>query len=757
MSGIPIQGTLFANGNFPLARLDNIPQMVWDGAVPFSTIYTNANISTLTNGVTISLKGTGHTIDNKGSIYTNMQYISFNSADIARTINIAQDATLNTLPTLLNKVALQSQSTSFVVVNPFLSFAQIVYIGRICSLQCDSGISGAKFVSLTGNNQFVLSFWNANIVNAHVFDIADTATLQVATYNNCYVDPTAFVGGATANLVFIYLNNLDVFSPIYKSLFTSFAGNIYYVPISDANQLRNASNATWDVSINFSDFYSFQNIANLTGTLVVNLIGIGDHTIDNIGAPYTNMNRVTFQSLDMLRGINLAQDVTMDEIPILSNILFNSQSTAFVCVNPANIVTIMNGSTLATDPGVTGAKFLSYTSGGFFGKNISLVNSYISGDHAIDLTSTARVNFTLYNGSIINANSIYGSGVETSTSIYFNYDPTCSVPSPSSITNFTGAKHYLPLAVSNQVRGGALQLTDLTALQNWPYPGQMIVGQIGTAVDTGILYTLTTIGDPPSTQHVWDPISADVTYTNANPTPEDVGGIPAGSTFSVVPNSDMWTRLLYKYQAPVFSSFSISGQATTIEVGASISGAQNFIWLTTNSGNVATDSINIYDITGSATLFTGLANDGIEGYTFPSPIQLVTPGSYVWQIEGTNTDTPPVTFDKNFIVNWDWRMHSGASANATLTNSQILALANTSLATAFPTSVNFAGGSTYFWYWIPSSFTQPTIFRDSTTGFQIDMEAAVTQSVTNVNSVATNYKGYRSTYQLAVGTTVAVS
>lgn len=756
MSGIPIQGTLFENGmGAPLARLDNIPEMVWDAAIPFSTIYANANIATLTNGITIILKGTGHTIDNKGSMYTNMQCVGFNSVDIGRTINIAQDATLDYIPELLSQVTLQSQSTAYITVNPPSS--QFVYIARNCNLQCDPTVTGAKFISLTGSSFLLIFLFNGAIENSNVVNLADSSTLVIGLFSDSFIDGTSIYGTSGCTLEFGYEDNVNIYSPIYKSQFVNFSGNFVYIPLCNANYLRNTATATWDSSINFSDFYYLQNIPTLSGTLVVNLIGTGDHTIDYTGTPYTNMNRVTFQSLDMLRGINIAQDVVMDEIPILSNILFNSQSTAFVCINPANIVTLMNGSTLATDPSVTGAKFLSYTSGGMMGKNISLVNSYISGDHALDLTSTARVNFTAYNSSNIASNSIYGSGVETSTSVHFNYDPTCSVPSPSSITNFTGAVNYLPLAVSNQVRGGALQLTDLTALQNWPYPGQMIVGQIGTAIDTGLLYTLTTIGDPPSTQHIWTPISADVTYTNASPTPVDIGGIPSGSTFSAVPNSDMWTALLYPFQYPAFSSFSISGQATVLEVGDSISGAQNFIWLTSNSGNVATNSINIYDITGSVTLFTGLANDGIESYSFPSPIQLVTSGSYVWQIEGTNTNTPPTIFNKNFTVNWEWRMHSGASANSTLTNAQILTLANSSLATAFPPQVGFTGGTTYFWYWIPLTFTQPTTFKDHATGFGIAMESAVLQVVTNAFGVNTSYLGYRSTFQLISGTTVDIS
>ena len=44
-----------------------------------------------------------------------------------------------------------------------------------------------------------------------------------------------------------------------------------------------------------------------------------------------------------------------------------------------------------------------------------------------------------------------------------------------------------------------------------------------------------------------------------NPTPETIGGIPVGSTFSNKTMKELWDMLLYKYLAPAFSSFSISG------------------------------------------------------------------------------------------------------------------------------------------------------------------------------------------------------
>ena len=698
MSGIPIQGTLYENAvGAPLARLDNIPEMVWDGPIPFSTIYANANIATLINGITIVLKGTGHTIDNKGSIYNNMQCVAFDSLDNLRIINIADGATINYIPSLLNKVVLQSQSTSFVCVNPFLSSAQIVYIGRICALQCDSSVSGVKFISLTENNQLVTSYVNGNIVNANVFDLADTSTLQIAIYNNCYVDTTSFSGTASTNLVLIYLNNFDVFSPPYKSLFTNFLGNIYYVPISDANQLRNVAYVTWDSTVGFADFYALQNISSLTGLLIITLTGTGDHIIDM--GTYTNLNLVWFNAGTISKNVLVSEGVTFTSVPnLMNNVQLISYSSVQIATNPDNSGTwyIGPGSSFGvhhfTEANALG---ISITNMAF---SITLDNASIGNvyfDEVIRVQTTGILNVTIINDQNLVAfepKTFYGTGG----------------------------------GVINVQTNGAFELPLNTAYTNF----------IGTINNTYF---------------------GDTHYTNATPTPVTIGGIPSGSTFSVQKNADMWTALLYPYQYPAFTSFSISGQATTIEVGTSISGAHTFVWATSNNSNIETNTINIYDITGSITLFTGLANDGSESYSFPSPIQLITQDSYVWQIEGTNTHVPSTTFNKNFTVNWEWRMHSGTSVNATLTNAQILALANSSLATVFPPSVNFAGGDTYFWYWIPDSFIQPTIFRDLTTGFQIDMESPVIQSVTNVNSIATNYKGYRSTYQLAVGTTVGVS
>ena len=61
------------------------------------------------------------------------------------------------------------------------------------------------------------------------------------------------------------------------------------------------------------------------------------------------------------------------------------------------------------------------------------------------------------------------------------------------------------------------------------------------------------------------------TYTNTDKVPVTLGGIVKDSTFNKVPMSDMFDKLLYPYQPPSFSSFTIDNKTTeTYEVGQTI-------------------------------------------------------------------------------------------------------------------------------------------------------------------------------------------
>src|ERR1019366_8819888 len=109
-----------------------------------------------------------------------------------------------------------------------------------------------------------------------------------------------------------------------------------------------------------------------------------------------------------------------------------------------------------------------------------------------------------------------------------------------------------------------------------------------------------------------------------------IGGIPAGSTFSNVTISQMFTNLLYPYQYPAFSSFSIAGQSQTLEAGATLAGgSRTFNWGTTNSGNINANTIIIEDITTSTILASGIANAGTSACTINS-VTINSSASHTW-------------------------------------------------------------------------------------------------------------------------------
>lgn len=72
-----------------------------------------------------------------------------------------------------------------------------------------------------------------------------------------------------------------------------------------------------------------------------------------------------------------------------------------------------------------------------------------------------------------------------------------------------------------------------------------------------------------------------------------------------------------EYVNPVFTSFTISGQATTVEVGTTLSGSKTFLWaIVEGSGDV--DFIDVYDITNAANVLTNTANDGTQASAITS-------------------------------------------------------------------------------------------------------------------------------------------
>jgi len=246
------------------------------------------------------------------------------------------------------------------------------------------------------------------------------------------------------------------------------------------------------------------------------------------------------------------------------------------------------------------------------------------------------------------------------------------------------------------------------------------------------------------------------TYTNATPTPETIGGIDSGSTFSNRTMQQMWDDLLYPYQAPAFTAFSISGQTDVLEVGDAIPAVSTFVWATSNPANIVANSILIRDVTGSTVLASGLADDGSEVVNMGAPVTKATEASNVFRIEGQNTQLATFTRDKTY--NWRWRVYWGPDATTPLVEADIEALANSSLYSGFSRTYSFGtspGEYKYLSY--PAVMGTAVTFRDADTGFTVPFESPYLVSVTNAFGTTTDYRVHRSTNMLGGAINIEVS
>ena len=251
-----------------------------------------------------------------------------------------------------------------------------------------------------------------------------------------------------------------------------------------------------------------------------------------------------------------------------------------------------------------------------------------------------------------------------------------------------------------------------------------------------------------------DVISSAITYTNSASTPTTLGGISAGSTFSAKTIQQMFDSLLYPYQLPAFSSFSITTQTSPLEVGATMLGTSRvFNWTTTNSSNVSGNSISITDTTTSTVLTSSHSNSGTFTASF-SNITNSSPTTHTWSISALNTNSS--SFSETYSVSWYWRTYYGTSANGSPDASLVTGLTSSFLSSSFAGTYSFAaGGYKYFAY--PSSLGTATTFKDTSTNLNVAMQPLQVVSVTNSFGVSTNYNVHRSTNVLGGSINILIS
>jgi len=280
----------------------------------------------------------------------------------------------------------------------------------------------------------------------------------------------------------------------------------------------------------------------------------------------------------------------------------------------------------------------------------------------------------------------------------------------------------------------------------------LLSGEIAFSVDiTPVSFK---IGNGIATWTALPYFSADVRYTNINPTTLAVGGITVGSYFSNQTMGEMWDSLLYANQYPIFLTFDNNEIDAMYEVGYTIPiGSKTFTWTSINPLLITPNSI---EISGPGfTTVTGLADDSSESVNFTSTIQHIIPGSSMWTIQGENLNTL-ATFNRTKITSWRWRAFWGISENTSLIEAEIEALHSNQLRSDFVDTFSFnATGYKYFCY--PVSFGVATQFTDVLTSLNVAMNPYNIVSITNPYGQTINYNVHRTTNKLGSAIDIIVS
>jgi hypothetical protein len=287
-------------------------------------------------------------------------------------------------------------------------------------------------------------------------------------------------------------------------------------------------------------------------------------------------------------------------------------------------------------------------------------------------------------------------------------------------------------------------------------------------IQTGVTYFLT-FDDTQFQFFTSSPSGTTGTYTNLSPTTTTIGGLPAGTTFSGTTWQEIFNVMFYPTLVPNFTSFAMRSypstattQTQTLEVGDTVTGGTRvFTWATSNSSFVSPNTIKIYNVTGGnvivSTPSTGISNDGVESIVGLTNVQKVTPSSHIWKIFGTRTNS--TTFNTSFTVTWYWRRMYGVSTATTITtSSEVNAFSGQSALTNTIAGTYSFSGSGYKYFFVPTTFSSPSLFKDQSTQLSVSMADSSddsfysgssgsysfgTTSVTNQYGISQNYRIYR--------------
>jgi hypothetical protein len=192
-------------------------------------------------------------------------------------------------------------------------------------------------------------------------------------------------------------------------------------------------------------------------------------------------------------------------------------------------------------------------------------------------------------------------------------------------------------------------------------------------------------------------------FTSAIGTSFALGGLPKGTSFFDVKETDITDSLLYPANRASFSSISLlnalSAPVTTLrEVGDGLVPANYiFNWATTNPSDVAANSISIAPGVVSAT-----ANSGSVAFNLPATISRTTPGDFIYNLSltrksGINVVSP-------FTASWGHKVYYGITQSATISATQMIGLSS-SIHQTTPSTITTGTVSGYRFFAMPQTFT----------------------------------------------------
>jgi hypothetical protein len=347
------------------------------------------------------------------------------------------------------------------------------------------------------------------------------------------------------------------------------------------------------------------------------------------------------------------------------------------------------------------------SSSGYSQTNLQLNTSGVT----IDANSNNNTTLRLSQGTGSNGHFIQGC-IGTTANIYFDFNPL--------VTNGSGAISYIFDTYNALSTAGA----KIVSFKN-NGSEKFYIDKDGEAYANGVHL----VGASGSI------------YTNAVATPTTIGGIVAGSTFSSQTMQQMWDALLYPYQVPTFTAFSVSGQATPIECGIAMDTASKaFIWSTSNPTNIQANTIAIYDVTALNSLATGLSNTGSTVISCSTITNYNSGDTQVYRISGTNSNSVAMA---NLTVTYTWLapFYYGVGA-AALSVSDLQALTKSVVAKSGKI-VSYSPSSQKIYFAYDASYGYLTKIQDPN-GF--DITSTFTVSTISFTNNSPNYKGTTKNY-----------